>query len=494
MGFSLMGFGAGLAESAIERIEEERKFSNLALQGRIERASVLKMQREKEAEAIRQELTAQRASLEQFGITDPELQKAYLSAPTAAEALKKTLETGNVGKDAVNQYAREFITINQSRLFQGTPDDMIKAAAAARAGTTVEPARVMPTEGGSIFAPSVSGQQRRLQQLASARGMTLEEVARAESPMAPARPEVAASINLEMLKKPQSAQQQLDAFKGKIISLSTDPAFGPDHPDTKKAVASFKTAQAALDTLEPQQLEHNRMLSRSLRIVLDPTLNVSPEERKVAEMYVRNHKRLQDSGEKTDKIPSPTSLASLMARAANHAIEAEYGSKVTKDFAMRSIDPEDKDSPKVLDYIGDDMNVRREILRLRQEAAYSLVKPELATGGKIHPNIRFALGAFGIKEFDEKNNPKLLPVSKGGGAPKTPREQTDEAVGAATAAPAATPASAPRAGAGRAPQGGAPTAQKTMTRADVAATAKASKLSEEKVIEAAKAKGYTIIE
>jgi len=372
-------------------------------------------------------------------------------------------------------------------------DDYIKEAVKRQRGAAT-PAKVLGTADRGMFAPSASTEQRRFEQLAGMRGMTLEDVARAEDVTPIQRPPVAAALNLDKLRQPQSSEQQLDAFKSRIISLSTDPAFGPNHPDTKKAVASFKTAQAALDTLEPQQLEHNKMLSRSLRIVLDPTLNVPPEERKIAEMYVRNHKRLQDSGEKTDKIPSPTSLAGLMARAANHAIEAEYGSKVTKDFAMRSIDPEDKDSPKVLDYIGDDMNIRREILRLRQEAAYNLVKPELVTGGKIHPNIRFALGAFGITQFDEKNNPLLLPVGKSGEKPKTPREQAEEAVEAATAAPAAAPASAPRAGAGRAPQGGKPTSQKTMTKADVAATAKASKLSEEKVIEAAKAKGYTIIE
>lgn len=486
MGFSLAGFGAGLAESVVSRIEEERKFSAAALQGRIERASIMKQQREKEQEALTEELRGRKNELMQLGVQDNDLQIAYLTSPLAFEALKKAQSSG------LKVDPRALININKEKLFTGTADEFIAKAA----GTTerVEPAKILPSEGRSMLAPSEQQEQRRLEQLASARGMTLEDLARAESAAAPSRPEPAASINFEKLKKPQSDEQQLAGLRGKIVSLSTDPAFGPDHPDTKKAIASYKTAEAALKILEPQQLDHNKMLSKSLRIVLDPTLNVSPEERKTAEIYVRNHKRLQDSGEKTDKIPAPTSLASLMARAANHAIEAEYGSKVTKDFVMRSIDPSDKDSPKVLDYIGDDMNVRREILRLKQQAAYDLVKPELAVGGKIHPNIRFALGAFGIKEFDKNNTPLLLPVGKSGDEPKTPRQKADEAVEAATPAPAATPASAPRTGAGRAPQGGASTAQKTMTMADVAATAKASKLSQEQVIEAARRKGYTIIQ
>lgn len=487
MKFSLVGFGAGLAESLTERIEEERKFSNLALQGRIERASVLKQQRDKETAALEADLREKKTMLEGWGVTDSDLQKAYLSNPVAFNALQEVNKPGS----QIRVDPRELITPDKEKLGTLSTDDYIKEAVKRQRGAAT-PAKVLETADRGMFAPSASTEQRRFEQLAGMRGMTLEDVARAEDVTPIQRPPVAAALNLDKLKKPQSDEQQLAGLRGKIVSLSTDPAFGPDHPDTKKAIASYKTAEAALKILEPQQLDHNKMLSKSLRIVLDPTLNVSPEERKTAETYVRNHKRLQDSGEKTDKIPAATALASLMARNANHAIEAEYGSKVRKDFVMRSIDPSDKDSPKVLDYIGDDMNVRREILRLKQQAAYELVKPELAVGGKIHPNIRFALGAFGITQFDKNNNPLLLSVGKSGDEPKTPREQTEEAVGAATAAPAATPASAPRAGAGRAPQGGTPTAQKTMTRADVAATARARGISEEEVIKAAQAKGYTI--
>jgi hypothetical protein len=434
MAFSLVGFGAGLAESVTERIEEERKFSNLALQGRIERASVLKQQRDKEAAALETELREKKTMLEGWGVQDPNLQKAYLSNPAAFNALQEVNKPGSQirvdPKDLI-------LSPDKEKLGTMSTDDYITQAVKRLRGP-VAPAKLLETPGRGMLAPSAGTEQRRFEQLAGMRGMTLEDVARAEDTTPIQRPPVAAALNVAKLQKPQSAEQQLDAFKGKIISLSTDPAFGPDHPDTKKAVASFKTAKAAIEALTPQELDHSRMLSKSLRIVLDPTLNVSPEERKVAEMYVRNHKRLQDSGEKTDRIPAASALAGLMARAANHAIEAEYGSKVSKDFAMRSVDPSDKDSPKILDYIGDDMTVRRDILRLRQEAAYNMVKAELATGGKIHPNIRFALGAFGIKEFDKNNNPILLPVGKSGDNSKTPRENVDEAVGAATAAPAAS--------------------------------------------------------
>jgi hypothetical protein len=444
MGFSLMGFGAGLAESAIERIEEERKFSNLALQGRIERASVLKMQREKEAEAIRQELTAQRASLEQFGITDPELQKAYLSAPTAAEALKKTLETGNVGKDAVNQYAREFITINQSRLFQGTPDDMIKAAAAARAGTTVEPARVMPTEGGSIFAPSVSGQQRRLQQLASARGMTLEEVARAESPMAPARPEVAASINLEKLKKPE--KEDADDKSKRLLKRAADAAleFGNDDPRTIRARADYNAWTAEVRRNRP--LTHEQRLSEARTILYDPESTATPEEKARAKQYIESsvQERRRETGEGADKRTEATALTGFRERGAN-AVLLKYGGR--KGFTQREIDlGEGQGKLFDLQYTDDNPELRKEVMAYRQLAMLthpSVIEEMQKNNGEVlNKKLRNSLGSFGIN-FNSKNEPVLVNGKTLSQALEDERAGTGSAASTGTSTVQSTPNRAP---------------------------------------------------
>ncbi len=420
MAFSLVGFGAGLAESVTERIEEERKFSNLALQGRIERASVLKMQRDKEAEAIKQELTAQRASLEQFGITDPELQKAYLSAPTAAEALKKTLEAGNIGKDAVNQYAREFITINQSRLFQGTPDDMIKAAAAARAGIKVEPARVLSTEGGGMLAPSVDAQQRRFEQLASARGLTLEDIARAESATAPARPEVAASINFEKLRKPE--KEDVDDKLKRLLKVATDAEIRFGKGDQRAIAAAmeynaYSSSVNAFKLNDPSKQTHSELLQRYQAILYNPNSRASPEEKEEARMYVDNYNqdknRLEKLGKPNDKMPTENVMANGMSARAANAVMLNYGDRVGNGFVENRI----QTGPTENDYIIDlrvtqgDRKLRSDVLLLRQKAAMSHpeVIAEMAANNNTIKNttVKNALSRFGI-DFTKDGVPILV--------------------------------------------------------------------------------------
>lgn len=457
MGFSLMGFGAGLAESAIERIEEERKFSNLALQGRIERASVLKMQREKEAEALKKELLEQKASLQQFGIDDPEVQKAYLTAPTLAEALKKSLASGEVKTENANQYARQFANINKDKLGTGTVDEFIaNATRAARGGGEVEPARVMPTEGGSIFAPSVSGQQRRLQQLASARGMTLEDVARAESPAAMSRPEPAASINLEMLKKPDNRD-----WKAKLVDYQTKHAdavqkFGEKSPEAIKALNALETYTRITDTLTKDQFNHAQTLSRSLAIVNNPRLaeRLPPEEVKAARDYVANDEarqlRMRNAGKDDDKIPNEPTLASLARQGISNAVRLQFGGRTKEGYVLE----EGPDKSTVVRYTKNDKAASDRLIRAEQDAVITALSVYMPNGKVQSPKVEAVLNTFGIK-VDENRIPRPIEVEPEKKAPEgTPGSRLNEDVQAATArpgvrtgrtiAPAPAPAAAPQ--------------------------------------------------
>lgn len=454
MGFSLIGFGAGLAESAIERIEEERKFSNLALQGRIERASVLKMQRDKEADALMKELREQKESLQQFGIDDPEVQKAYLTAPTLAEALKKSLESGQVRIENANQYAREFAKINLAKLPTGTVDEFIaNAGRAARGGGEVEPARVMPTEGGSIFAPSVSGQQRRLQQLASARGMTLEEVARAESAAAPSRPEVAASINFDVLKREDKTtwKQKLERYETNYAD--TVQKFGADSPEAVRAKAAVDSYRVTTSNMTEDQLDHAKKLSRAQAIVFDKSMqNVSDQDRQWAQNYLREYdayKRRQDAAGKDDeKIPAPGSLVSIARTAGANAVRATFGTSAIRE--QISFTP-NQDGSTTVSYTGRDQAAQQRIIRREQEGVVASMRMYMTQDGKVTDRkVEQALSAFGIT-LDEQRRPVLINAPAAPQAPEgTPGSRLNADVEAATAKPGVrigrtiTPAPAPK--------------------------------------------------
>jgi hypothetical protein len=379
MGFSLAGFGAGLAESAYERIEEERKFSNAALQGRLERASVLKMQQEKEAQALEKELRERKSELIGYGVEDPELMKAYLFSPVAFEALKKarTSTEDNIR----NLSPKDIITPNATKIAQmtGTVDDLISNAVRSR--TQVEPAKLLEPQGRSWLSPSAGQMQRRLEQTAAARGMTLEDVVRAESGFRPSMPEPTATVNFGVFKKEdkstienrqdildrkaadaiaadpnsseaKAAKEAADKFRAASASVipqkedkttwkqrlerfETAYADAADKfgPDSKEAVAAKNRAdayRATTSNLTEDQLDHAKKLSRAQAIVFDKTLtNVTEQDRKWAEGYLREYdaykKRQEATGKADEKIPTPNSLISIGRTAGANAVRATFG-------------------------------------------------------------------------------------------------------------------------------------------------------------------------
>lgn len=401
MGFSLAAFGAGLAEGTIERIEEERKFSNLALQGRIERASVLKMQREKEAAAMEKDLTDRLNTLKEFGVEDKDLQKAYLSAPTALEALQKAKLSG------LEVDPKALITVNKEKLFSGTPEELIRAA--ARPTQQIEPAKVLAQPDRGFLAPSASAQQRRFEQLASARGMTLEEVARAESPMAPSRPEVAASINFEALKKEDKAtwKQKLERYE--TVYADTVQRFGADSPEAIKAKNAVDSYRVATSNMTEEQFDHAKKLSRANAIMFDKNMpNVTDQDRAWAKSYLdsyNEYKRKQEAlGKPDEKIPAPGSLVSIARTAGANAVRNTFGTGVTRaQLAFVT----NQDGSTSVQYSGDDPEMQKRIVRREQEGVVASLMRLEPTGRVTNKNIELALSAFGIT-LDEDRKPVLI--------------------------------------------------------------------------------------
>ena len=436
MGFSLMGFGAGLAESAIERIEEERKFSNLALQGRIERASVLKMQREKEAAAMEKDLTDRLNTLKEFGVEDKDLQKAYLSAPTALEALQKAKLSG------LEVDPKALITVNKEKLFSGTPEELIRAA--ARPTQQIEPAKVLAQPDRGFLAPSASAQQRRFEQLASARGMTLEEVARAESPTAPSRPEVAASINLEKLKKPE--KEDADDKSKRLLKRAADAAleFGNDDPRTIRARADYNAWTAEVRRNRP--LTHEQRLSEARTILYDPESTATPEEKARAKQYIESsvQERRRETGEGADKRTEATALTGFRERGAN-AVLLKYGGR--KGFTQREIDlGEGQGKLFDLQYTDDNPELRKEVMAYRQLAMLthpSVIEEMQKNNGEVlNKKLRNSLGSFGIN-FNSKNEPVLVNGKTLSQALEDERAGTGSAASTGTSTVQSTPNRAP---------------------------------------------------
>lgn len=447
MGFSLVGFGAGLAESAVEKIEEERKFSNLALQGRIERASVLKMQREKEAQAIEKDLSERLDTLKQMGIEDKDLQKAYLSAPIAFEALQKAKISG------VDVDPTQLIKINKEKLFSGTPDEMIKAA--SRSTQQVTPARVLPVEGrDGLLSPSIDAQQRRLEQFASARGMSLEDVARAESATAPSRPEVAASINFDALKKEDKTtwKQKLERYETNYAD--TVQKFGADSPEAIKAKAAVDSYRVTTSNMTEDQYSHAKKLDRAYAIMYDKTLSTATEQdRKWAESYLREYeayKRRQEAAGKDDeKIPTATSLVNIGRTAGANAISIAYGTSAIKDNLVFTDNADGSTSVK---YTGRDQAAQQRIIRRQQEAVIASMKMYMPDGKVQDKKVEQALSAFGIKLNEQRrpvpiDAPDELPPKKAPSLPtRTPVAGRGAGMGGATTTPAPTPSAQPKEG------------------------------------------------
>lgn len=308
MGFSLAGFGAGLAESMVERIEEERKFSNLALQGRIERASVLKMQQDKQAKEMEDELRSRRDELVQYGVEDPQIQKAYLVSPVAFEALKKAKTSTEPELRAIDP--AKLITINQDKLAKmtGTADEFIRNAVRPQLGD-VEPAKLLEPQGRSFFAPSAESQRTRFGQLASARGLTMEEVARAESGAGPKKLEPVGAINFEAYpkkeKRPLTAAEMKDRATVAYQTLAEEK--GENDPETIAARARVQNIIVREKNLTPEQDKHAANMARAQAIQFDPSGKYSPEEKKWAGGYLSNYaqwkKTTEASGQKNTLEP-----------------------------------------------------------------------------------------------------------------------------------------------------------------------------------------------
>lgn len=443
MGFSLAGFGAGVAEGMLERIEEERKFSSAALQGRIERASVLKLQQEKQAREMEDELRSRRSELIQLGVDDPELQKAYLFSPTVFEAFKKAKSDPEL---RLQIDPKTFINANKQLLstMTGTVDEAISNA--VRAKQQVEPAKLLePTGKPSFFAPSTESQRTRFGQLAAARGLTLEEVARAESGAGPKMPEPVGQINFEAYpkkeKRPLTAAEMKD--RALVAYQTSADQNGEDHPETIAARARVQSIIAREKNLTPEQDKHAANMARAQAIQFDPSGKYSPEERKWADSYLKNYeeykKRIEAKGAGDDKVPAPSSLVSIGRTAGANAVRATFGTgAASKQLSF----VENPDGSTSVRYTGNDPDMQKQLIRREQEGIVASLRPYMDQGGRVtDKKVEVALQTFGIT-LDSNRRPVLIDAPAPAPAPAKP------------ALPERTPTAAPRVpGPGRAGQG-----------------------------------------
>jgi hypothetical protein len=475
MGFSLAGFGAGLAESMADRIEEERKFSNLALQGRIERASVLKLQQEKQAKEMEDELRSRKAELVQYGVEDPDLQKAYLVSPVAFEALKKAKTSTD--EDIRNISPDKLITVNKDKLSKltGTADEFISNA--VRSTAQVEPAKLLESQGrSSMFAPSAGSQSRRFEQLASARGLTLQDVARAESGAGPKMPEPVGAINFEAYpkkeKRPLTAAEMKD--KALVAYHTSAEENGEDHPITNAAKAKVENIIVREKNLTPEQDKHAANMARAQAIMFDPSGKYSPEEKKWASGYLSNYaqwkKTTEASGQKNTLEPQKeTAWINLFRGHAGFAVQSTFGRK--KDWTL--VDVVDPDTKKIIGkeakyqgQIPQDV-VNENILYIERTGIISAAMQSgyIGRDGTVsNPQARGAMSGFGIKFSGDK----VLPPTKPSQDLTVEAKPTTAALPPASAAPApAAPTRTP--GPGRAGQGApaaAPAAPRQLSAED----------------------------
>jgi hypothetical protein len=421
MGFSLAGFGAGLAESAVERIEEERKFSNLALQGRIERASVLKLQQDKQAKEMEDELRARRDELVQYGVEDPRVQKAYLVSPVAFEALKKAKTSTEPELRAIDP--AKLITINQDKLSKmtGTADDFIRNAVRPQQGA-VEPAKLLEPQGRSFFAPSAESQRTRFGQLAAARGLTMEEVARAESGVGPKMPEPVGAINFEAYpkkeKRPLTAAEMKDRALVAYQNLAEEK--GENDPETIAAKTRVQSIIVREKNLTPEQDKHAANMARAQAIEFDPTGKYSPEEKKWATSYLKNYeefkKRTEAKGGSDDKVPAPSSLVSIARTAGANAVRSSFGTGAAgKQLSFI----ENADGSTSVRYTGNDPDMQKQLIRREQEGIVASLRPYMSEGKVTDKKVEVALQAFGIS-LDNSRRPVLIDAPAPAPAPAKP--------------------------------------------------------------------------
>ena len=453
MGFSLAGFGAGLAEGAYERIEEERKFSSAALQGRIERASVLKLQQEKQAKEMEDELRARKAELIQLDVTDPEDQKAYLFSPMVFEAFKKAKSDPEL---RLQIDPKTFISANKQLLstMTGTVDDAINNA--VRAKQQVDPAKLLEPQGrSSFFAPSAGSQSRRFEQLASARGLTLQDVARAESGVGPKMPEPVGAINFDAYpkkeKRPLTAAEMKD--KALVAYQTSAEENGENHPATVAAKAKVQSIIVREKNLTPEQDKHAANMARAQAIMFDPSGKYSPEEKKWADGYLKNYedfkKRTEAKGATDDKVPAPSSLVSIARTAGANAVRSSFGTGAAgKQLSFI----ENADGSTSVRYTGNDPDMQKQLIRREQEGIVASLRPYMSEGRVTDKKVEVALQAFGIS-LDNNRRPVLIEAPAPAPAPAKPAlpERTPTAPTrtpgpgrAGQGAPSAAPAAAPR--------------------------------------------------
>jgi len=442
MGFSLAGFAAGAAEGITTRIEEERKFSAAALQGRIERASIMKQRQEEEEKALIEELRLRKDQLSQMNVSDPQLQVAYLTSPVAFEALKKARDS-RIPVDAT-----ELITVNKDKLLYKTPDELIASVTARPKGG--EPAKLLQPEGGSLFAPSQTQEQRRFEQFASMRGMTLEDVARAESRDRVKRPEPVATINYKALEKEDKAtwKQKLERFETAYAdAVDQFGANSKQATDAKNRVDSYRVTTS---NMTEDQMDHAKKLSRAQAIMFDKSMtNVSEQDRKWAQGYLNEYeaykRRQEAAGKQDEKIPTTNSLVSIGRTAGANAVRSTYGTgAVSQQLSFVT----NADGSTSMAYSGNDPDMQKRLIRREQEGVVAALRPYMAQDGTVtDKKIESAVQVFGIR-LDENRRPVLSE------APAMPEPRPKPSLperGAAPAAPAATAVPVP--GAGRAGQG-----------------------------------------
>jgi hypothetical protein len=289
--------------------------------------------------------------------------------------------------------------------------------------------------------------QRRFEQTAGARGMTLQDVARAESAARPKMPEPAATINFGLLKKEDtsSPEARLDALRGRFaaadakdpnspetkalrteldaLQASVEKVLPKEAPDSEKLLKRLKGAamdaeqkfgrnskeytdaankySAALSVdqqLTPDQQSHAKMMDKAQFILFNPTSNATPEQKAEAKKYVDNYeeykRRQKATGEPDEKIPTPNSLISIGRTAGANAVRATYGvGALGKQLSFIT----NADGSTSMQYSGDKPDVQKQLIRREQEGVAAAMRPYMTPDGKVaDKKVEVALQSFGI--------------------------------------------------------------------------------------------------
>jgi hypothetical protein len=294
------------------------------------------------------------------------------------------------------------------------------------------------------------------------RGLTREDVARAEAGTRPQMPQVAASINFDVLKKEDKTtwKQKLERFETAYADAVDQ--FGPNSKQATDAKNRVDSYRVTTSNMTEDQMDHAKKLSRAQAIMFDKTMaNVSEQDKKWAEGYLReynDYKRRQEAaGKQDEKIPTTNSLVSIGRTAGANAVRSTYGTGALKEqlsFVTNA------DGSTSMAYSGNDPDMQKRLIRREQEGVVAALRPYMGQDGTVtDKKIESALQVFGIK-LDENRRPVLSEAPPMPAPPPTPGERRAQpkqsaASAAATPIPASTAAPAPAAGTGRAGQGGA---------------------------------------